>query len=60
MDLVRAEVLKRRDPIRAREFRLDSKLVEDEVRRQRAAAARPTDVDLTPVEAINGRDVTAG
>jgi hypothetical protein len=60
LDLVRAEVLKRRDPIRAREFRLDSKLVEDEVRRQRAAAARLADVDLTPVEVINRRDVTAG
>jgi hypothetical protein len=59
LDLVRAEVLKRRDPIRAREFRLDSKLVEDEVRRQRAAAARLADVDLTPVEVINGRDVAS-
>jgi hypothetical protein len=30
------------------------------VRRQVAAAARSTDVDLTPVEILNGRDVTSG
>src|SRR4051794_19724974 len=60
LDLVRAETLKRCDLIGAREFRLDSKLVEDEVRSQIAAASGSADVDFTPIEVMNGRDITPG
>jgi hypothetical protein len=60
LDRVRTEVLKRRGLIGGREFRFDPKLVEDEARRQIAAAAWLAYVDLTPVEVINVRDVNSG